>query len=208
MDLLAAAAVLALIVWSMQSRATRARVHLLALHLQPYDIEKLMQTLSEGYQRALAEEQVQRRLAIWQLLESSQSRLAEQVTRLASDLGQLPADRARMAKLPLRSLSEPLLRLMPGLQKRHAVDLRALMALHARSLTRAATPDAAGGPSSRARTFLAEMLLLQHSCHWFCRSRALASARLLAHHQSSYTQVLESVDPTTRDNYLQLVGAA
>jgi hypothetical protein len=208
MDLLAAAAVLALIVWSMQSRATRVRVHLLALHLQPYDIEKLMQTLSEGYQRALAEDQVQRRLAIWQLLESSQSRLAEQVTRLASDLGQLPADQARMAKLPLRSLSEPLLRLMPGLQKRHAVDLRALMALHAKSLTRAATPDAAGGPSSRARTFLAEMLLLQHSCHWFCRSRALASARLLAHHQSSYTQVLESVDPTTRDNYLQLVGAA
>jgi hypothetical protein len=50
------------------------------------------------------------------------------------------------------------------------------------------------------------MLLLQHSCHWFCRSRALASARLLAHHQSSYEQVLESIDPATRDDYLKLMA--
>jgi hypothetical protein len=206
MDLLAAAVVLALIIGSMQSRATRGRVRLLALHLHPYEIEKLMQTLSEGYQRALGEDQPQRRLAIWQLLEGSQSRLAEQVARLATDLSRLPADQALMSKLPLRVLAEPLLRLMPALQRQHTVDLRALMALHAQSLARAAAPGAAGGPSTRARTFLAEMLLLQHSCHWFCRSRALASARLLAHHQSSYEQVLESIDPATRDDYLKLMA--
>jgi hypothetical protein len=208
MDLLAAALALALIIGSMQSRATRGRVRLLALHLQPYEIEGLMQTLSEGYQRALGEDQPQRRLAIWQLLESSQSRLAEQVARLATDLNRLPADQTRIPKLPLRVLAEPLLRLIPALQQRHAVDLRALIDLHARSLARASAPGAAGGPSTRARTFLAEMLLLQHSCHWFCRSRALASARLLAHHQNSYEQVLDAVDPATRDAYLELVAGS
>jgi hypothetical protein len=52
------------------------------------------------------------------------------------------------------------------------------------------------------------MLLMQHSCHWFCRSRALACARLLAHHHTSYEQVLESVDPTTREDYLRLVSGS
>lgn len=207
MDLLATGAALALIIWSMQSRATRSRVRLLALHLQPYEIEKLMQTLSEGYQRALNEDDAQRRLAIWQLLEGSQARLADQVARLAADLGRLPADQVRLVKLPMRGLSEPLLRLMPALQLRHAVDLQTLMNLHASALARAAAQNQGLGPSRRARTFLAEMLLMQHSCHWFCRSRALASARLLAHHRSSYEQVLASVDKATRDDYLRLVAS-
>ena len=208
MELLAAVAALALIVWSMQSRATRGRVRLLALHLQAYEIEKLMQTLNEGYQRALAEDDAQRRRAIWQLLEGSESRLAEQVARLARDLNALPADQARLVKLPLRSLSEPLLRLIPAWRSGHTVDLRALVELHAKALARAASSNHAASPAQRARAYLAEMLLMQHSCHWFCRSRALACARLLAHHHTSYEQVLESVDPTTREDYLRLVSGS
>lgn len=206
LDFLLAAFALGLVFWSLQSRATRARVGLLARQLQPYEIEKLMQTLSEGYARALDETDAQRREIIWQLLQSSEKRLAEQAARLADDCAQRPADQTQMSTLPLRGLLEPLLQSLPGLGWR-AVDLRRLLHLHAQALQRAAN-SAEGGAARRAHTFLAEMLLLQHSCHWFCRSRTLASARLLAHHQSSYERVLESVHPGTREDYLRLIARA
>ena len=31
----------------------------------------------------------------------------------------------------------------------------------------------------------AELFLMQHTCHWYCRSRAVASARMLARHKTS-----------------------
>ena len=43
-----------------------------------------------------------------------------------------------------------------------------------------------GAPKDRAFAILAEMLLMQHTCHWYCRSKAVASARMLARHQTSY----------------------
>jgi hypothetical protein len=51
------------------------------------------------------------------------------------------------------------------------------------------------------------MFLMQHSCHWFCKSKAVASARLLVRHKTSYEQVLASVAPETRRAYLALVGS-
>ena len=39
---------------------------------------------------------------------------------------------------------------------------------------------------------------MQHTCHWFCNSKTVASARLLARHQTTYEQVLASVTPETR----------
>ncbi len=63
------------------------------------------------------------------------------------------------------------------------------------------------GLSTRDRAFraTAELLLFQHSCHWFCRSRSVASARLLARHQTAYAQVLAAVAPATREAYRRLV---
>jgi hypothetical protein len=49
------------------------------------------------------------------------------------------------------------------------------------------------------------MLLLQHTCHWFCRSKSLASARMLARHRTSYAQLVDAVLPQTRTDYLGLV---
>ena len=204
LDFALAAFALGLVLWSLQSRAARARVGLLARQLQPYEIEKLMQTLSEGYARALDEHDTQRRQAIWQLLQTSEKRLAEQVGRLAQDFAQLSAEQTRMSTLPMRGLLEPLMQSLPGIGWR-GLDLRPLLLLHAQALQRAAgNPEVSA--SRRAHAFLAEMLLLQHTCHWFCRSRTLASARLLAHHQSSYERVLESVHPGTREDYLRLVA--
>jgi hypothetical protein len=53
---------------------------------------------------------------------------------------------------------------------------------------------------------MAELLLMQHSCHWFCRSKVVASARMLASHQTAYPQLLESVAPDTRRAYLAVLA--
>ena len=50
--------------------------------------EKLMQQISEGYVRALSENDVQRRLSIWQVLEPAERKLAEQ---MGSALGLRPS---------------------------------------------------------------------------------------------------------------------
>ena len=57
-----------------------------------------------------------------------------------------------------------------------------------------------------AFTMTAELLLLQHTCHWFCKSRTIASMRLLARQKTSYEQVLQSVSAGTRAAYERLVG--
>ena len=49
---------------------------------------------------------------------------------------------------------------------------------------------------------------MQHSCHWFCKSRGVASARLLVRHKTPYMKVLDSVTPATRRAYTALVGEA
>ena len=53
---------------------------------------------------------------------------------------------------------------------------------------------------------MAELFLMQHSCHWFCKSKPVASARLILRHQTPYEQVLQSVAPDTRQAYLALTG--
>jgi hypothetical protein len=47
---------------------------------------------------------------------------------------------------------------------------------------------------------------MQHSCHWFCKSRNVASARLLARQQTSHQQVVATVTAETRRAYAPLVG--
>ena len=45
---------------------------------------------------------------------------------------------------------------------------------------------------------------MQHSCHWFCKSKAVASARLVLRHKTSHEQVLAAVAPDTRRAYVAL----
>jgi len=51
----------------------------------------------------------------------------------------------------------------------------------------------------------AEMSLMQHTCHWYCKSSPVANARLSARHRTRHEQVLEAVSPETRRAYLQLL---
>lgn len=211
MDVFVAALLLAIIGWSIKSRAERRRVMLLAIHLQPYEIEKLMETLSEGYMRALGEDDIQRRQAIWTLLAPAERKLAQQFSLFAKDFAQLPAERTRIIALPwpvawlLEQVGGPALVL-----ERWSIDMRALLQLHAQAIGQAAHAEQASGhgPSAKAFTLLAEILLMQHSCHWFCKSRTVASARLLARHQTSYSKVLDSVGAPTRSAYMAMTGKA
>jgi hypothetical protein len=47
---------------------------------------------------------------------------------------------------------------------------------------------------------------MQHTCHWFCKSKTVASARMLARHKTSYEQLVAAVGPDTRAAYCELVG--
>lgn len=178
----------------------RGRIRLLGQHLGRYDIERRMEALTTGYHRALGEPDPQRQAQIWQLMGPDERSLAEQFSRFATDFARVPQEQARVSRLPL-----PIpyaCALLPQL----TFDMRRALMLHAQGIAQAVGNDHAGSPRERAFTLLAEILLMQHSCHWFCRSRAVASARLIRRHQTQHAQALAAVSPQTRAAYLALTG--
>ena len=198
MNLYLLAALAAFFLFQLRAREQRQRIALLAEQLRRYQIEPLMERLTEGYQRALAESDPGRRQLLWQQHGASEQALADQVGRLANDFSRLDAEQTRISTsvLPYASRWWP----------QSSFAFRQLLALHARGLAEAASQEPSRSPQDRAYTLLAEMLLLQHSCHWFCRSRPVASARLLARHKTRHDQVLQAVGPATREGYGQLLG--
>ena len=58
--------------------------------------------------------------------------------------------------------------------------MRELLAIHAAGMGRALRNEGNLAARERAFTMTAELLLMQHSCHWFCKSKTVASARMLA----------------------------
>ena len=202
MDIFILSMVLAFAGYSLKSRSERRRIALLGGHLAGHQIEKLMQTLTEGYARALGESDAARRESIWQLLSGTEDKLCAQARQLAEGFAKVDTDPARVNRLPW-PLSEAA-SMIPG----SGFDLREALNIHAAGLARAAHADASVSPKARAFTLSAEMLLLQHTCHWFCKSRAVASARMMVRHQTSYALLLQSVSPETRSAYDALSGAA
>ncbi|MEY5097535.1 MAG: hypothetical protein RJA36_254 [Pseudomonadota bacterium] len=198
MNTLMLAILIAFAFYALRAREQGQRIALLAQHLRRYQIEQLMERLTEGYQRVLDESDLQRRDQLWQQFGASETALAEQVGRLAQDFSRLDASQTRVSRLPLPFAA----RWLP----QACFDMRDLLALHAQGLTEVVRNSVQRSPQERAYTLLAELLLLQHSCHWFCRARAVASARLLARHQTRHAQVLASVSAPTRTAYCRLVG--
>ncbi len=197
LDLLSVLAVAGLVLHWFQRQSHRQRTALLATHLQPFQIERLMQQLTEGYLRALGESDAQRQAQAWQQLGGAEQQLAQQFQDFACAFAHVPAPLARTLKLAL-----------PGLEKlwpQASFDTRRAMDIHAEGIARAVANAAGQAPKDRAYRLMAEMFLMQHSCHWFCRSRAVASARMWAQHQSTHAQALEGVSPETRQAYLALL---
>ena len=58
----------------------------------------------------------------------------------------------------------------------------------------------------RAYMMTAELFLMQHTCHWYCKSKTVASARMLARHQTPHEQLVASVSAETRNAYLTLIN--
>jgi len=181
-------------------REQAQRIALLGSYLGKFQIEKLMQDVLSGYQRALGEAEEQRQAQVWRHLETAEQTLSEQFNRFVLEFAQVPEPEARLSRMPLA------LPFVTQYVPASTLDLRKLLSLHAHGISQAAQNSPAQSPKRKAFTLSAELMLMQHSCHWFCRSKIVASARLLARHQTAYAQVLDAVAPSTRQAYRQLTG--
>ena len=201
MELFVLALMTATGVYALKSSQQRKRITLLGSHLSQYQIEKLMESLTSGYLRALGEGDTARRDQIWQLQESSETQLCEQFNRFVTEFAKVDEAATRVSKIPVALPFAD--RLFPAA----TFDLRKAFAIHAKGFTQAAQNAMGRSPRDKAFTMSAELFLMQHTCHWFCKSKTVASARLMARHKTTYEQVLASVAPATRDAYQKLLAA-
>lgn len=186
--------------WMFKRRDEQQRIELLGGYLGKYRLEERMAQLTDGYLRALGEADQDRSAPIWHNLVSTEEVLQTELQALSEDLKDVWGERLRVSRWPV---SVPLAtRLFP----QHSFDFRALVVLHAQGVAAALRNDERLSTRDRAFRATAELLLFQHSCHWFCRSKNLASARVLAHHRTAYGQLLAAVSPQTRRAYGALVG--
>lgn len=186
--------------WVLKLREQHARIRFLSEYLGRYQIEKLMELLVEGYLRAAGEADAGRRQQVLSMLEEPELTLRRQVRALAQDLAGAPAEATRFCTLRLA---------LPGMARwwpAASADLRALLKIHAGGIEHTTGNEAALGPRDRNYQLTAEILLLQHSCHWFCRSRTIADGRALTRHQTPHRQLLDAVSAGTRTAYCQLLG--
>ena len=160
METLLASLLLAFAAYHLKSRSERRRIRLLGEHLADHQIEKLMQTLTEGYARALGETDAARRSSIWQLLSGTEDKLCAQTRQLAEGFANVSEAQARMNRLPW-PLSEA-----ASLISGSSFDLRAALKIHAAGLTRACGPartDEVGPCLSRPFRLIGLLLLYQRS---------------------------------------------
>lgn len=184
----------------LKAREQRRRIYLLGGYLSQYQIEKLMENLTEGYLRALGENEEERRAQIWSMLSTAETELSSQFRRFSEDFSKVWNGQTQVSTLGFA------LPYADKLLPRQAFDMRHLLAIHAEGIASVAENRAERSQRDKAYTMTAELLLMQHSCHWFCRSKAVASARMLARHQTSHAQLIDAVSPETRAAYRQLTG--
>lgn len=186
-------------VWLLRASEQRRRIALLGSFLGKYQIEALMENLTQGYLRALGENDPARRGQILNLLNAAEQSVAQQFGSFALEFSRLDEAQTRVSTL---GVALPFAdRLFP----KATFDVREAFRIHARGLADAASNDLHRSPRDKAFTLSAELLLMQHTCHWFCRSLATASARSLLRHQTPYPQLVASVAPATRRDYQALL---
>lgn len=186
-------------VWLLRAGEQRRRIALLGSFLGKYQIEALMETLTQGYLRALGEDDPERREQILNMLDAAERSVAQQFGSFAVEFSRLDESQTRVSQL---GVALPFAdRLFP----KATFDVREAFRIHARGLADAAGNDLNRSPRDKAYTMSAELLLMQHTCHWFCRSLATASARTLMRHQTPHAQLVASVAPATRRDYEALL---
>jgi hypothetical protein len=178
-------------------RYQRARIALLGRHLGSLQLERHMETLTQGYSRAIREETESRQLQVLETFAQTERAMASQANSLANAMQKESPQAARISML---SLCVPYIeRFVPAVTR----DFRELLHIHAAGLRHVVDNEDHLDAKARAFQLSAELYLLQHSCHWFCKSRAVADARLMLRHQVNHQKVLESVSAATRYAYQQ-----
>ncbi len=189
--------------WGLNSftqRDQQVRIALLGTYLAKFKIEKLMENLIQGYLRALGETDPERQEDIWNMLKTAETELREQFNAFVLSFSKVTEPQARVSRLPFALPYTA--KWLPGF----TFDARKALSIHAHAIAQAATPRDGRTRKEQAFTMMAELFLMQHTCHWYCRSKMVASARLMAQHKSPYAQVLASVEPSTRKAYCAVVG--
>jgi len=199
MELLVLLTLLAAGAYLIKSREQGRRIALLGTYLGKYQIEKLMESLTDGYLRALSEDEPERQAQIWRMLDAAEVTLCEQFNRFVAEFSLVDRAQTRVSRFALAIPWAD--RLLPD----STFDLRQALSIHARGIEQAAQNSRHLTQKNKAFTLSAELFLMQHTCHWFCRSKTVASARMLMRHKTPYAQLLESVSPETRQAYGALV---
>lgn len=187
-------------VFWLQTHEQRRRVGLLAKHLAPTQVERILGTLIDGYLKTLDEPDPERQAQQWRHWNMQEQLLVEHFQRFADSFSHEPQEATRVSTLPVA---------LPFFEKvfpQYSFDMRQALLLHAQAIRAACAPDGVLGKerADLAYTMTAELLLMQHTCHWFGKSRAVASMRMVARHKTPYEKVLGAVQPITRQTYLRL----
>ena len=201
MEILTLLTLVAVGVYLLKSRDQRRRIELLGSYLGRQQIEKLMETLTQGYARALGESDAARQTQILALLSATEHALSEQFSRFAAEFSGVEALDARVSKIGFAIPYAD--KLFPGA----TFDMRRALDIHAQGIRQAVEHGAGQTAKSRAFNISAEFFLMQHTCHWFCRSKTVASGRMLARHKTSYAQLVAAVSVDTRRTYLSLTSS-
>ncbi len=201
MNLLTLLALISFGAYLLKSREQKRRIALLGSYLGKHQIENLMESLTDGYLRALGEENPERSAQIWSMLATAETTLCEQFNRFVAEFAKVEEADARISKFPLA------LPYADKLFPNATFDMRQALNIHARGLTQAVNNTRGQSQKDKAFTLTAELFLMQHTCHWYCRSKAVASARMLARHKTPHAQLVASVAPETRKAYTTLIGS-
>lgn len=192
------------VIWRVLSaRYQKAHIALLARHLAHHQLERHMETLTQGYTRAIQADSESRQLQILETFAQTERAVASQAQAVATSLQQESLQNTSLGIWPMCIPYAE--RFAPSITR----DFRELFQIHAQGLRYVIDNAAAWNPKERAYHLSAELYLLQHSCHWFCKSRGIANARLQLRHKVEYQKVVDSVSETTRSAYLRcLAGKA
>jgi len=183
-----------------KSREQSQRIALLGSFMVKFRIETLLENVLSGYQRALGEASEERQAQVWRYLEPTEELLSEQFGSFVLAFAEVYEARARVSRLPVALPF--VIQAVPSV----TFDLRKLLSVHGHGIARALANAQGLSAKGKAFVMMAELLLMQHSCHWFCRSKIVASARMLARHQTSYEQLLAAVSPETRKAYMAVLA--
>jgi len=178
----------------------RGRIALLGEHLSALQLERHMETLTEGYARAISADTESRQLQVLETFAQTEQAVAAQMQTLAASMQKESAQATGMGVL--RACVPHIERFLPALTR----DFRHLLKIHAAGLRHVADNAQNWPPKDRAFHLSAELYLFQHSCHWYCKSRGVADARLMLRHKVDHQKVLDSVSELTRSAYVQWMG--